>query len=140
MLTFGEFRRQLTYKCQWYGKELIVIDRYFPSSKTCSVCGAHCAGLTLGKRHWCCRGCGTWHDRDINAAKTIVAEGMRILGRPHETVSVLFRSRPGCEGPGKGRQDTRSCNGSVPLPVVLVNEASTGPRAAACLEQTAARE
>ena len=137
---FGEFRRQLTYKCQWYGRELIVINRYFPSSKTCSVCGAYCAGLTLGRRYWRCRDCGTWHDRDVNAAKNIVAEGMRILGRPPATDTVLFRSRPGCEGLGNGLADTRSCSGSVLPPMVLVNEASRGNRAEACLEQANARE
>ena len=78
--------------------------------------------------------------RDVNAAKNIVAEGMRILGRPHATDNVLFRSRPGCEGPGNGLADTRSCSGSVLPPMVLVNEASKGNRAAACLEQANARE
>ena len=63
----GELRRQLTYKCQWYGAELWVADRYYPSSKTCSVCGLVNASLTLSDRAWECPGCGMTHDRDENA-------------------------------------------------------------------------
>jgi len=135
---FGEFRRQLTYKCQWYGRELIVIDRYFASSKICSCCGAVNAELTLKTRKWTCASCGARHDRDINAAQCIVAEGMRILGIPREASILLPRSRPDCEGPDNGRQDTRGYNGNVPLPVVLVSEASTRKSAADCMEQAAA--
>ena len=67
----GEVRRQLTYKAQWYGAELWVADRFYPSSKTCSVCGLVNAGLTLSDRTWECRGCGTAHDRDENAGTNL---------------------------------------------------------------------
>ena len=64
---FGEFRRQLTYKCGWYGSELWIADRFYPSSKTCSGCGQINAELTLSDRRWTCQVCGTRHDRDENA-------------------------------------------------------------------------
>jgi len=64
---FGEFRRQLTYKCKWYGSELWIADRWFPSSKTCSACGHVNTTLTLADRTWDCPQCGTGHDRDENA-------------------------------------------------------------------------
>jgi putative transposase len=65
---FGEFRRQLTYKAAWYGTELVVADRWFPSSKTCSGCGNIDAELTLADRVYRCAACGLVADRDVNAA------------------------------------------------------------------------
>jgi putative transposase len=72
---WGEFRRQLEYKSAWYGRTLVVVDRFFPSSKLCSHCGHLLSKLSLGTRHWTCPTCGTLHDRDLNAAKNILAEG-----------------------------------------------------------------
>jgi putative transposase len=66
--SFGEFRRQLEYKCAWYGTELVVSDRWFPSSKTCSGCGAIDPDLTLSDRTYACTGCALVIDRDLNAA------------------------------------------------------------------------
>jgi putative transposase len=74
----GEFRRQLAYKCQRYGRTLVVIDRWYPSSKTCSARGHMLAGLSLSVRHWTCPSCRAWHDRDINAAKNILAAGLAV--------------------------------------------------------------
>lgn len=65
---FYEIRRQLEYKALRYGTKLIVADRWYPSSKLCSGCGEHNAGLALRDRIWTCAGCGTHHDRDVNAA------------------------------------------------------------------------
>jgi putative transposase len=65
---FGEFRRQLEYKAAWYGIELAVADRWFPSSKTCSRCAAVNPDLTLSDRVYSCDGCGLVLDRDVNAA------------------------------------------------------------------------
>ena len=65
---FYEFRRQLEYKCQLYGSELIIADRWFPSSKTCSNCGHHNSELTLSDRIYHCNSCGASLDRDHNAA------------------------------------------------------------------------
>lgn len=73
---FGEFRRQLAYKTQWYGKKLIIIDRWHPSSRLCHVCGWKNSELKLSDRHWTCRDCGTRHDRDLNAAKSIASAGL----------------------------------------------------------------
>lgn len=67
------FRQMLTYKCDWYGRELLVVDRFYPSSKTCSACGKQSA-LSLGDREWTCQ-CGAVHDRDVNAAKNILSAG-----------------------------------------------------------------
>jgi putative transposase len=72
---WGEFRRQLTYKCERYGRDLVVIDRWYPSSKICSACGHLLAGLSLSTRHWTCPACRARHDRDLNAAKNILAAG-----------------------------------------------------------------
>jgi putative transposase len=75
---WGEFRRQLEYKCERYGRALITADRWFPSSKTCSACGHLLAELSLKTRHWQCPSCGTRHDRDVNAAKNILAAGLAV--------------------------------------------------------------
>jgi putative transposase len=79
----GEFRRQVKYKSEWNRKHLLVIDRFFPSSRLCRGCGAVNAELTLSDRHWVC-GCGMVHDRDESAAINIRDEGLRMLavGRP----------------------------------------------------------
>jgi putative transposase len=65
---FGEFRRQLEYKAAWYGTEVVVADRWFPSSKTCSGCGTINANLRLSDRVYDCGACGLVIDRDTNAA------------------------------------------------------------------------
>ncbi|MFB4295528.1 RNA-guided endonuclease InsQ/TnpB family protein [Actinomadura sp. NTSP31] len=76
---WGEFRRQLEYKCERHGRRLVVIDRWHPSSKKCSVCGHTLAELSLSTRHWSCPGCRTRHDRDHNAAKNILAAGLAVV-------------------------------------------------------------
>jgi len=65
---FGAFRSMLEYKAKWQGKVFILADKQYPSSKLCSVCGTKNEGLRLSEREWTCAGCGTVHDRDINAA------------------------------------------------------------------------
>lgn len=75
----GEFRRQLRYKCLWYGKHFIAIGRFFPSTKRCHKCSYIATDLTLSDREWECCTCGTKHDRDTNAAINIHNEGYRLL-------------------------------------------------------------
>ncbi|MEV0756014.1 RNA-guided endonuclease TnpB family protein, partial [Streptosporangium sp. NPDC050280] len=75
---WGTFRRMLEYKAARHGRHLIVIDRWYPSSKTCSVCGHLLARLSLSTRTWQCPSCGTRHDRDVNAAKNILAAGLAV--------------------------------------------------------------
>lgn len=75
----AEMRSMLTYKAEWYGRDLVIADRWFPSSQICSSCGNRGEKLHLGIRQWSCSGCGTRHDRDTNAAINLknVALGLR---------------------------------------------------------------
>jgi len=74
--SWGDFFRKLKYKAEWYGRDLIEIDRWFPSSKRCSCCGYINNGLRLGDRIWECPSCKKMLDRDINAAKNILTVGL----------------------------------------------------------------
>jgi putative transposase len=76
--SWGELVRQLDYKCRWYGRELIKIDRWFPSSKRCGSCGHIVDKMPLNIREWECPSCGANHDRDINASKNILAAGLAV--------------------------------------------------------------
>lgn len=78
-ICWGELRRVLEYKSKWLGHNLIFIDRWAPSTKTCSCCGFHNSTLTLSDRSWMCPGCGTQHDRDVNAALNIKRMGLETL-------------------------------------------------------------
>ena len=79
--SFYEVRRQLEYKCLWYGKSLIIADRFFASSRICNNCGWHNDGLTLGDRKWECPVCHTRHDRDRNSALNLKSFGLKALAR-----------------------------------------------------------
>jgi len=76
--SWGELRRMLEYKAQWYDRELIAVDRWYPSSRTCSACGRMVAKLPLSIREWTCAACGAIHDRDENAAKNVLAAGLAV--------------------------------------------------------------
>ncbi|MFB8399524.1 RNA-guided endonuclease InsQ/TnpB family protein [Streptomyces yangpuensis] len=96
---WGELLRQLRYKCAWYGRTLVVVDRFFPSTRRCSACHAKGAKLDVSVREWCCAECGAVHDRDTNAAVNLRAEGMRLywtvaasLPPPHRPPSVIRAS------------------------------------------------
>ena len=75
----GELRRQLQYKAAWSNRVVVAVDRFYPSSKTCSACGEKHAALALRDRRWTCPACGADHDRDANAATNIEREGLRLL-------------------------------------------------------------
>lgn len=77
--SFGMFLTMLAYKCRWYGVNLVRIDRFAPSSKTCGTCGHVYKGLKLSDRSWICPACGTHHDRDLNAARNIKDFGLKAL-------------------------------------------------------------
>lgn len=77
-VSWSEFVRQLEYKAEWYGREIIRIDTWYPSSQICSNCGHKDGKKVLSIREWTCPVCGIHHDRDINAAINILKEGLRI--------------------------------------------------------------
>ncbi|MBX9398087.1 transposase [Streptomyces sp. TRM72054] len=108
---WAQFRRMLEYKAQWYGREVIVVDRWFPSSQLCSSCGALAGRLPLNVRTWTCESCGTTHDRDVNAARNLLAAGLAVSAcgagvRPQ-------RSTPG--GQSAVKQETYGATRGIPL-------------------------
>ena len=92
---WGEFKSMVEYKCDWYGKNLSIIGRFDPSSKTCNVCGSINKDLTLNDREWTCKKCGSIHDRDINAAMNIRNFGLR--NQPSVTQSEWLHCACGVE-------------------------------------------
>ena len=101
--SFGEIRRQLQYKTEWAGSHLVVADRFYPSSKLCSVCGYKHDALKLKDREWTCPQCGTRHDRDVNAARNLesVARGSRDTLNACVTAPPEMEKRRSC---GKTRR------------------------------------
>ena len=77
--SFGAIASMLDYKARWHNRTIVKVGRFYPSSKTCSCCGYKKDDLTLGDREWTCPKCHTHHDRDVNAAKNILNEGLNIL-------------------------------------------------------------
>jgi putative transposase len=107
--SWGELVRQLDYKCLWYGRDLVKVDRWFPSSKRCGYCGHIVQSLPLNIREWECPSCGTTHDRDINAARNLLAVGhtVAVCGanvRPdsHEVKGQLRKTSNGESSPEGG--------------------------------------
>jgi putative transposase len=93
---FYEFRRQLEYKCQWYGSQLVVAPRIYPSSKMCSRCGHRKSDLSLSEREYACRQCGLKIDRDLNAALNLVAASWSETENACGEDVRLVASPPGC--------------------------------------------
>ncbi|QFQ96398.1 IS200/IS605 family element transposase accessory protein TnpB [Streptomyces phaeolivaceus] len=107
-----DLRSMLEYKCAWYGRELVVIDRFFPSSKLCGACGTITAKLPLNVRTWTCE-CGAVHDRDANAARNILAAGLAASAcgdgvRPQRESSRTGRS--------SAKQETQRATAGTPHP------------------------
>ena len=80
-VSWSEFVRQLGYKADWYRREIIKIDTWYPSSQVCSNCGHKDGKKALSVREWTCSVCGTHHERDINAAINILNEGLRLYNK-----------------------------------------------------------
>ncbi len=113
---WGEFRRQLEYKCKRYGRDLVVIDRWYPSSKTCSACGHLLADLSLSARHWRCPSCGTRHDRDINAAKNILAAGLAVArGSPGDACGADVRHSGSSRVRSAAKQEPQPARAGIPV-------------------------
>jgi putative transposase len=114
---WGEFRRQLEYKCERARHELVVIDRWYPSSKTCSACGHLLAGLSLSTRHWTCPFCRARHDRDINAAKNILAAGLAAArGSPGDACRADVRHPGSSRMQSALKQEPRPARAGIPVP------------------------
>jgi putative transposase len=105
-----QFRAMVEYKADWHGRAVIAVDRWFPSSKLCSACGVLAEKMPLNVRTWTCR-CGAVHDRDVNAARNILAEGLSVMAcgggvRPQRT-DVRTRQAP-------VKQETRRVTAGIP--------------------------
>jgi putative transposase len=108
---WSEFVRQLEYKAAWWGREVVKVDRFYPSSKRCSSCGQIASRMPLDVREWVCSSCGVVHDRDVNAAINICAagqavkacgDGVRLTG--HKLLEQL-----------SAKQEISSANSGIPL-------------------------
>lgn len=88
-VSFGEFNRQIEYKARLYGKKVHRVDRFFPSSKTCSICGCIQEKMPLHIREWTCPDCGAHHDRDVNAATNLLRQAMSEVTHGERTALVI---------------------------------------------------
>ena len=97
--SWGKFVELLTYKAKWNNRNIVHIDRFFPSSKTCNKCGYINQDLNLNMREWTCRACHSHHDRDINASLNILKEGNKILSSGTDDYRRGDEIRPSlCDG------------------------------------------
>jgi putative transposase len=92
---WAEFRRQLAYKTVWYGSRLLIADRFFPSSKTCSICGTVVASMPLRQRRFICAMCGLVIDRDMNAARNLARLAEQVAGSSPETENACGEGSAG---------------------------------------------
>ena len=92
--SFGTLVEMLKYKAKWHNRQIIEIGMFYPSSKTCSCCGHRMKEMGLEVRKWTCPKCGVFHDRDINAAKNILSEGLRILDVGQELSDFKLAENP----------------------------------------------
>jgi putative transposase len=108
---WSELRQQLEYKCAWYGRDLVVVNRWLPSSKTCSACGRIAAAMPLAVRAWACQACGARHDRDVNAAKIILAAGLAVAACG---AGVRPQREPSRMGRPTTKQETQRTTAGIP--------------------------
>ena len=112
---WGKFRSMLEYKARWYGRTVVAVDRWYPSSKTCSACGHLLAELSLGTRTWRCPSCGTRHDRDVNAARNILAAGLAAgAGNGADACGADVRPAGVALGQSAVKQETRRATAGIP--------------------------
>lgn len=90
--SWGNFVTLLQYKCDWYGKELVKVNRFYPSSKSCYDCGWINQNLKLSDREWTCNSCGAIHDRDVSASRNVLKEGLKISGKGLASTKVERKS------------------------------------------------
>jgi putative transposase len=113
---WGEFRRRLEYKCERAGRELVVIDRWYPSSKTCSACGHLLTGLSLSTRHWTCPSCRARHDRDINAAENVLTAGLAVArGSPGDACGADVRHPGSSRVQSALKQEPQPARAGIPV-------------------------
>jgi putative transposase len=114
---WGEFRRQLQYKCERAGRQLVVISRWYPSSKICSACGFLLAELPLKVRAWRCPSCRVLHDRDLNAAKNILAAGLAVArGSPDDACGADVRHPRTPPVQSAVKQEPQPVTAGIPVP------------------------
>lgn len=118
--SFGTLVSMLKYKALWHNRQIVEVGRYYPSSKTCSCCGHKMKYMGLEVRNWTCSNCGEHHDRDVNAAKNILDEGLRILDsvgqelpdvKPVENSTMDERSVPNLKSSSPMKQEDFPLNG-----------------------------
>jgi transposase len=128
--SFGELRRQLSYKTAWHGSRLIVADRWFASSKTCSGCGAVKTKLALSERTYACTTCGLVVDRDLNAARNLAEYGQQEIAASGAEIP---------NGRGADRQTPRGVQVAVKRQpgTALAGETGTVPRQRGTVAETA---
>jgi putative transposase len=113
---WGEFRRQLQYKCERAGRQLVVTGRWFPSTKMCSACGFVLADLSLSARAWRCPSCRVLHDRDLNAAKNILAAGLAAArGNPGDACGADVRHQETPPVQSAVKQEPRLARAGIPI-------------------------
>lgn len=119
---WSSFVGMLNYKCERSGKILVKVDRFFPSSKTCSNCYHRVSSLPLDVRYWTCSSCGTNHDRDVNAAVNIKAEGLRLLA-----LGTSATAGGGDVRPSRGRKTAMRRSPAKPeAPVIAYSHGQVG--------------
>ena len=113
---WGTFRQMIEYKTARAGRHLIVIGRWYPSSKTCSACGHLLASLSLSTRTWQCPSCRTRHDRDINAAKNILAAGLAVAGgNPGDACGADVRHSGSSRVRSAVKQEAQPAKAGIPV-------------------------
>jgi putative transposase len=113
----GTFRRMIEYKAERAGRHVIPVDRWYPSSKTCSSCGHLLASLSLDTRAWTCPACRTRHDRDINAAKNILAAGLAVArGDPGDACGADVRHSRSSRVQSAVKQESHPVRAGIPVP------------------------